>query len=257
MSPEIQKRLSPVKVNYNLGPYDKVKGEFQWIRISEGCPWNHPYCYEPTEIKLFGVPEIKRNKVGIMDMNLLCKPEALDILKKLGEIRVNDKVVYYEMLCGIDFRFLTEEIARILYESRFGAFSNKNGKWYRSIRFAWDLKFDQQFEIKEAIEKLVDAGYQREEIMLFMICNWKIPYHTNLRKLDLCKIWGIKVADCYYDNQTGPQFIPLYWKLDQIYDFRKKCRKHNQMVRNKYDPQPSINQHLFSPIIYEGENDTT
>ena len=80
MQTEIQKRLAPVKVNYSLGPYNKVKGDQQWVRITEGCPWNHEYCYEPTEIKVFGIPEIIRNKVGIMDMNLLCKPEALDIV---------------------------------------------------------------------------------------------------------------------------------------------------------------------------------
>jgi len=247
MQTEIQRRLAPIKVNYSLGPYDKVKGDQQWIRISEGCPWNHEYCYEPTEIKVFGIPEIVRNKVGVMDMNLLCKPEALDIIKELGEKQVDGKVVHYEMLCGIDYRFLTPEIAQALYDARFGAF-NKNDEWYRSMRFAWDMKFDEQKKIYETIKTLEKAGYAREEIMIFMICNWKIPYIVNLRKLDLCKIWGVKVADCYFDNQTGPQFIPLHWDLDQIYDFRRKARKHNQMVRFKLDPQPSINQHLHSPM---------
>ena len=97
--------------------------------------------------------------------------------------------------------------------------------------------------MRDAIKKLEKVGYSREEIMVFIICNWEIPYSTNLRKLDLCKIWGVKVADCYYDNQVGPQFIPLHWTLEQIYDFRRKARKHNQMIRFKFDPQPSINQH--------------
>jgi len=242
MQTEIQKRLTPVKVNYSRGPYNKVKGDQQWIRITEGCPWNHEYCYEPTEIKIFGIPDILRNKVGIMDMNLLCKPEALDIIKKLGETQVDGKVVHYEMLCGIDYRFLNPETAQALYDARFGAF-NKKGEWYRSMRFAWDMSFDEQDKIRETIKILENAGYKNEELMIFMICNWRTPYSTNLRKLDLCKIWGVKVADCYYDNQTGPQFIPLHWTLDQIYDFRRKARKHNQMIRFKFDPQPSINQH--------------
>ena len=247
MQTEIQKRLTPVKVNYSLGPYNQVKGGQQWIRITEGCPWNHEYCYEPTEIKVFGVPDILRNKIGVMDMNLLCKSEALDIIKELGEKRVDGKVVHYEMLCGIDYRFLTPEIAQALYDARFGAF-NKNGEWYRSMRFAWDMEFDEQDKIRDTIKILIDAGYKNEELMIFMICNWRIPYSTNLRKLDLCKVWGVKVADCYYDNQVGPQFIPLHWTLDQIYDFRRKARKHNQMIRFKFDPQPSINQH--SEVIH-------
>lgn len=188
-------------------------------------------------------------------MNLLCKPEALSIINELGEKRVDGKVVHYEMLCGIDYRFLTPEIAQDLYDARFGAF-NKKGEWYRSMRFAWDMKFDEQKKIYETIKTLEKAGYAREEIMIFMICNWKIPYIVNLRKLDLCKIWGVKVADCYFDNQTGPQFIPLHWDLDQIYDFRRKARKHNQMVRFKLDPQPSINQHLHSPMNLSRDGET-
>ena len=249
MQEEIQQRLSPIKVNYSYGPYNEIKGDQQWIRISEGCPWAdiHEYCYEPKEFKLFEIPEIVRNKVGVMDMNLLCKPEALQIIKTLGEKRVDDKVVHYEMLCGIDYRFLTPEMAQALHDSRFGAF-NKKCEWYRSIRIAWDMQFDEQEQIYQAIKLLSEAGYSREEIMVFMICNWRIPYTTNLRKLDLCKIWGVKVADCYYDNQLGPKFIPLHWTLDEIYDFRRKSRKHNQMIRFKKDPQPSINQHVNGSI---------
>lgn len=187
-----------------------------------------------------------------MDMNLLCKPEALDIIKALGEIRVDGNVVWYEMLCGIDYRFLTQEMADNLFTSRFGHF-NKKCEWYRGIRFAWDMHFDEQEQIYITIKTLEKAGWAREEIMVFMICNWRIPYVENLRKLDLLKIWGVKVADCYYDNQVGPQFIPLHWTLDQIYDFRRKCRKHNQMIRFKLDPQPSINQHLHSPVLNTNE----
>ena len=254
---EIQQRLSPVSVNYSYGPYNKIKGDQQWIRISEGCVWaeKDDFCYEPREIKMFGIPEIVRNKVGIMDMNLLCKPEALQIIKDLGEKRVNGKVVHYEMLCGVDYRFLTDELAQTLYTSRFGAF-NKKGKWYRSIRIAWDWFFEDQKKMMNAIKRLVKVGYSPEEIMVFMICNWRIPYIENLRKLDLCKIWGVKVCDCVYDNQTGPQFIPLHWTLDQIYDFRCKARKHNQMIRFKFDPQPSINQHLHSPVILTRDGKT-
>lgn len=244
MKTEIQRRLAPVKVNYSLGPYNKVKGDQQWIRISEGCVWadQDTFCYESREIKWFGIPEIEKNKVGIMDMNLFCKPQALETIKTLGEQRVNGKVVHYEMLCGIDYRFLTDELAQALWTSRFGTF-NKKGGWHRYIRIAWDWQFSDQKKIQDAIKKLEKAGYSREEIMVFIICNWEVPYNENLRKLDLCKIWGVKVADCYYDNQVGPKFIPLHWTLDKIYDFRRKVRKHNQMIRFKFDPQPSINQH--------------
>jgi len=214
------------KVKYSYGPYNKFDEKEQWIRITEGCPNNCPFCYEPQELKIFDIPEIVRNKVKIMDMNLLCKPEAKEILKALGSKLANDKVVYYELTCGVDFRFLSQELANILKENRF-----------KNIRIAWDFGFNLQKDIKKAIEKLLTAGYISKDITIFIICNWKIPYSENLKKLDLCKVWRVKVADCYYDGQTSPNIIPIHWKESEISDFRRKVRKHNQLVNFGIDPE--------------------
>lgn len=211
---------------YSYGPYNKFNDKEQWIRITEGCPHNCPFCYEPTEIKLFDIPEIVRNKVKIMDMNLLCKPEALHILKQLGSKRVHGKVVHYELICGIDHRFLTQEIADTLKRSRFSR-----------IRLAWDWGYKDQLKIKDAIEKLINAGYKRKELMIFMVCNWRIPYETNCQKLDLCKVWNVKVCDCYFDGQVFPNIIPRFWTSKEIKDFRRKARTHNRMVIFGIDPK--------------------
>jgi hypothetical protein len=220
---KIQKRLAPEsKVKYSYGPYNKYNKEEQWIRITEGCPHNCPYCYEPQKIKIFNIPEIVRNKVKIMDMNLLCKKEALAIIEELGKRRVDGKVVYYECICGIDYRFLTQEIANALKESRF-----------KNIRIAWDWGKDQMIPIRKALKRLFKAGYKANDIMIFMICNWDIPYSLNLQKLELCKVWDVKVADCYYDNQTAPNIVPIKWTDEQIKDFRKRVRLHNQMINFK------------------------
>ena len=56
-------------------------------------------------------------------------------------------------------------------------------------------------------------------------------------KLDLCKVWNVKVADCYFDNQLSPNIKPIHWKEDKIKTFRRKCRKHNQLVNFKIDPE--------------------
>lgn len=159
-------------------------------------------------------------------MNLLCKKEALDIIKELGSKRVNGKVVHYNLICGIDYRFLTNDLAKALKESRF-----------YNIRLAWDWLYKDQMKIKDAIDKLQKVGYKSNDIMVFMICNWKIPYEECLKKLDLCKIWRVQVDDCYFDNQLSPNIIPIYWTYDQIRSFRSKVRKHNQLVNFGIDPE--------------------
>ena len=222
-----QQRLATKKeVKYSYGSYNKFNETEQWIRITEGCPHNCPFCYEPKKIKIFDIPDIVRNDVKIMDMNILCKKESLNIIKELGKKRVNEKVIHYELVCGIDYRFLTDEIAKALKRSRF-----------KKIRIAWDWFYRCQFEIKDAIQKLLNAGYRPNDIMVFMVCNWKMPFEENMKKLDLCKIWGVQVADCYYDNQVFPNVISIFWTDKENKAFRKKCRKHNQLVNFGIDPE--------------------
>ena len=228
----IQQRLIKevtLKKPYSYGSYNKVRGNRQAIRITEGCVWNCPWCYEPTEIKIFGIPQIVRNEVLIYDMNLLCKPEAVNIIRELGAVRVNGKVVYYELVCGIDYRFLTQEIAYALKENRF-----------KKIRLAWDWHYSDQRKIKNAIEMLSKAGYQRNEIMLFFLCNYRVVnYEESCLKLDLAKVWNVKVCDCYYDGQVFPHVIPIFWTDQENKSFRKKVRKHNQLVNFGIDPEIS------------------
>jgi len=212
---------------YSKGEYNKYNDTEQWIRISEGCPHKHTYCresFENPELIVYPIPQIIRNVVKIMDMNLLCHPEAIDILRKLGSIRVHGKKVKYELICGIDYRFLTKQIAWLLKHSGFV-----------KIRMAWDLEFKFQKDIKKAIDLLKSVGYK--DITIFMICNWKIPYEINCMKLDLCKVWKVKVADCYFDNQLSPNFESIYWSLEDMKRFRAKVRKHNQLVNFGIDPE--------------------
>jgi len=211
---------------YSYGPYNKVRGDKQAIRITEGCVWNCPYCYEPTEIKIFGIPEIVRNHVLVYDMNLLCKSEALEIINDLGKRRVNDKIVKYELVCGIDHRFLTQEIANALYQNRF-----------KRMRFAWDGHYSDQKRIKKAMDSLLEAGYKRNDIMVFFICNYRISQRECLLKLDLCKVWNVKVCDCYFDGQVMPHVVPVFWTMSEIKEFRGKVRKHNQLVNFGIDPE--------------------
>ena len=215
-----------IRQSYSTGPYNKSDDTEQWIRISQGCPNHCPFCYEPPEMEWFGVPEIVRNEVHIMDMNLLAQPQGSEAIRQLGQIKVDNRVIHYTLVCGIDHRFLTPAIADSLKESRF-----------YDIRLAWDWWYSDQFKIEKAIRILSNAGYPIEELTIFMICNWEIPFSECIRKLELCKYWGVKVADCYFDGQTSPNIEPIGWTPFQIKSFRHLVRKHNQLVRFHIDPE--------------------
>ena len=222
-----QRLVESKRVNYSYGPYNCIKGDQQWIRLSEGCCNGCPYCHEPLEYKIFDIPKIEKNKVGIIDMNLLCKSEALQILKNLPVN--NGKKIEYEFVCGLDYRFLTKEIAEELRKHHF-----------RKIRIAWDWWYSDQLKIRDALKLLYAVGYKSKEIMIFMICNYHgISYEEICKKLDVCKVWNVLVADCYYDNQVRihERFIPIGWTTKDAYAFRDKVRKHNQLVNFGVDPE--------------------
>ncbi len=216
-------------------PYDKgfrnyVYNNEQILRLSEGCPNGCEYCAETKQngtIPIYyDIPEITHRRVKILDMNLIYKPNAIEIIKELGSKRVHNKVVYYELVCGIDYRFMTQEIANLLHENRF-----------INIRLAWDYGFNLQKKIKSVIDMLIKSGYKSNDISIFMVCNWKISYNERLLQMDLCKIWRVKINDCWFDNQLSPNIKPIFWTPEQIKDFRHKVRKHNQMVLFGIDPE--------------------
>jgi hypothetical protein len=216
-------------------PYDRgsrnyfYKGE-QIIRISEGCPNSCEYCRETLECGrepiYFDIPDITCNRVKILDMNLIYKSKALEIIKELGLRKFNNHVVYYELVCGIDYRYMTLELAQALKESRF-----------INIRFAWDYGLNLQYKIKDCVNMLLKVGYRPKELMCFMVCNWKIPFIDRCRQLDLLKVWNILVSDCWFDNQLSPNIKPIGWNEEEIKSFRKMCRKHNQLILFGIDPE--------------------
>ena len=214
---------------YNTGPQNIITDEYQVIRLTEGCPHKCPWCREWTEIgddwKVFETPEIVRRDIRITDMNLLAKTECLEIIKKFKDIRVDNKVVYPWLVCGIDYRFLTLEIAHALKDSRF-----------KKMHIAWDWRYKDQKKIKDAINILKKVGFK--DLSIFMVCNHDaVSYKEQCLKLNLCKYWGVKVNDCWFDNQLSPNIEPIGWTYDQIKSFRRQVRKHNQITLFGIDPE--------------------
>lgn len=210
---------------YSVGDYNQIIKGDQWIRLSEGCPNNCEYCAE-TKVNgskpiYYEIPEITKNKVKIIDMNLTYKPKFIEYITKLGEIKVNGKKVVYELVCGIDYRYMTQEKADAL---------KKNG--FKQIRLAWDYGYHLAYKIKDCIDMLLKSGYKSKEIQVFMIANYKVNPREFIRKIHSLAFWNVQVSDCWFDNQKKGNVKPIWWDHKEIEFIGSLCRDHNIMCRH-------------------------
>jgi len=210
---------------YSKGAYNKSDTEEQHIRITEGCPNSCVYCAETwengTKPIYYEIPEIIRNKVCILDMNIIYKDRCVQILDNLGRRKVNSKIIKYELQCGIDWRNLDQEKASALKRNRF-----------QNIRWAWDYAYSDVYKHFDCLKFLINAGYDPKKIQVFMVCNWLIPYDECVAKLMTLKHWNVQVSDCWFDNQLPPNIKPIHWTEEEIKKFRKLCRNHGIMERH-------------------------
>lgn len=219
-------------MKYSTGKQNIITDQFQMIRLSEGyCPHKCSWCYEHVYAipkQDYPLPELVRNDVRISDMNILAASNPISKINQFHNIKVNNKVVYPHLICGIDYRFLTQEIANTLKYNRF-----------IKIHIAWDRSISHYNQIKRAINILINAGYKSKTISVFMICNHpEITFDECMQKFYLCHEMNVKINDCYYDNQYGrKQKTPIGWTLNEIKAFRKLIRKHNQIINFGIDPE--------------------
>jgi len=228
---------SKERVDYPI--VDKIdENGTQWIELNRGCKRGCSFCYADPNYKQFQVPVIRSRIVQVIGEGFLYDTQVKEKIIECGQKRVNNKVVYFGLSQGIDFRLLTPDIAELLSKNRFGIINNK-GRWYKGIRFAWDLGMEQKELTQKTIELLEGVGYRRKYIQVFVLVNWKISYQVCLEKLMFLKSLGVKIDDCTY-NTTKREKKPIHWTKDELISFRKKCRKHNQLILfDGYDPEQS------------------
>lgn len=224
------------QVEYHREFYNKCNDQEQWIRLSDGCfrsCWN---CYCPKDKLSYNLPKIERNKVRFMDMNFLyAHDNPKQVLDNLSTVKVNNKVVHYTFLCGLDFTLFTPEIIRLMKKARVGRFNNK-GNWINGLTFAWDRGINEKDKIIKAIDLLVENGYPRRNIAIFMLCNGKISFNECLEKLKVLKNLRVQIQDCWYDNQKRGSIKPIFWSDEECKTFGKLCRSHNiAVLQNQYE----------------------
>ena len=164
----------------------------QQIWLSKWCPYKCKFCYNHRkEFIDLPIPEIKSNQVQIMDAAFLTKKGVIEVIQTLGQIKVDSKVVYYELVQGLNYKDLTQEIANELKKARF-----------IKVRFAWDNEYNKHymFKIYDCIEMLKKACYNSKLLTCFILSNAHIDYDDCVKKLTLLLRWRVKVGDCCYDG---------------------------------------------------------
>ena len=149
----------------------------QVVKFTAGCPNQCEYCYEPPEMKYYD-PIISQRNVQILDMNFLANPKAKGILKALPKGS-------YEFICGVDYRRLDQEICDLMKQ-----------KGFIKVRWAWDYGFELQKIHQKVWRMFKKARFRSEDLSVFMIVNWKISFEECCQKIDLLKVWNVKVNDC-------------------------------------------------------------
>lgn len=223
--------------------YDLVQDpeplNYQIIHASRGCFRKCPFCgtwkIEPKiSFKKSIKDDICSNKIIFYDNNILKNPYIKDILKELAITKYNHKPIVCESQCGFDGRLLTPELAQLIKKARF-----------LYPRIAWDWKYSEYKEIKRQIKILLDAGYDKKDVYVFMLQNWDIPFKEMEKKRVKCWEWGVQIADCRFrpltqtfdnynskkDQTNSDYYINPNWTDKKVKQFRKNIRRQNICIR--------------------------
>lgn len=210
-------------------PVDRIdENGTQWVELNRGCKRGCSFCYADPNYKVFDVPIIRSNRVQIIGEGILYDPQIKEKFETLGNLKVEGRCVYYGLSQGIDFRLMDRGTALVMVKNRIG-YINGKGKWYKGMRFAWDLGMEQEALAKNTIELLEEVGYRKKSIQVFVLVNWKIPFSVCMEKIKKLYGWGVKIDDCTW-NTTKKEKKPHFWTLEELVQFRKKCREHNQLI---------------------------
>ena len=101
--------------------------------------------------------------------------------------------------------------------------------------------------IKKQLDILVKGGYRYDDIFVFMIYNWDIPFEEMEEKRIKCWEWNTQIADCRYrpldqtyDNYHPKKsqtlmdyFIHENWTDAIVKQFRNNVRKTKYMYSSR------------------------
>lgn len=225
--------------NYDLLSFDV---DYQILHTSRGCqrrcrPCGVYLCEPRQSFKDTIKGEVFKRKLVFYDNNLLANPYIENILRELILLKRQRVIRSCESQSGFDGRILRKNphLAKMIKDAGFV---------YPKI--AWDGSVKSWKNREREIDILVDAGYRRQDISVFMLFNHELDFTELEYKRMHCYRWRVQVTPCRYrpldqlhdhyigkcKSQTGDKyFIHPNWTDSQIRQFNRNVRQHNASVR--------------------------
>ncbi len=260
-TPEFKKKVKKYKAKFIVGLHREAENylpdyslldkptQYHVMHLSRGCPRRCSFCgtwkiepevtFKTAEKALDEIRAVGKNKILIYDNNVLTNPHFIKFLKSVENFYLNGRRVSFEAQSGFDGRLLDQRTANMLKKANF-----------KNPRIAWDHGYEDHPKIKKQINYLVKAGFNKKDILVFMIYNFDIPYEECLKKIKKCHDWGVQVSDCRYrpltqtyDNYSsngfkkgqGPEDYYIHekagWTDEKIRALRKEVRENNISIR--------------------------
>jgi len=238
----IFKQAEKYKPAYDLiTNHNSEEIDYQILHTTRGCPRKCEFCgtwaIEPEfESKKSIKNEIFQKKIIFYDNNLLMNSHIEKILNELIALKKQRKISWCESQSGFDGRVLTKKpnLAKKLKQAGF-----------RCPRIAWDWGIKDHIKIKEQLDILMGGGYKSNDIFIFMVYNWDIPFEEMEEKRIKCWDWKVQISDCRfrpldqtYDYYNGKKvqtnkdyFIHEKWTDELVKQFRKNIRRQNICIR--------------------------
>jgi hypothetical protein len=241
---EAEEYFPDYELLFDLG----AKINFQIVHTSRGCHRKCSFCgtwiIEPEfsykdSIKDSIEPGFKIGLKNLVfyDNNLLRNPKIKNILDEIIELKKNNKIGWCESQSGFDGRILLKDpdLASLLKQAGFR---------YPSI--AWDWGYEKWQDIEKQIKTLIDGGFSKRNLSVFMIYNWDIDFHEMEQKRIKCWEWNVQITDCrnrpldsLFDNynpilnqdKSEDYYIHPKWVDAEVKQFRKNVRRQNICIR--------------------------
>lgn len=233
LMPQNIKRAFPfVKIHLGLHPdaenmfpaYHLLKQVDKWkgwdrsiVFTSRGCIRKCPFCVVPRlegrmkdkKPSIMDLIHPNHKKVTIWDNNFLASPYAKSMLKELG-----DHGIEADFNQGLDARLMDEETAGLLADVK-----------SKTIHMAYDWPWEGPY-IQKAIDLLGDAGYNRKNLIFYMLYNFFDEQHKKgdtpadfLLRLKNLMEWGASSYPMRYiplDSLEKNKYVSPLWSQQQL-----------------------------------------